>query len=88
MPDDIAVFEESIFTTIGIAAYTALKYHDDNNMDDASAIINEWTNDKGECLLTYWFDDKLDEVSEDLFWCNDKEGPQFDYGTVCFQRID
>ena len=85
MLNDIAVFEESIYTSIGVAAFTALKYHDDKRLEDSSALINEWTNEKGECLLTYWFDEKMHEVEGELIWCNSEEGEKFEHGTCHFE---
>ena len=50
MPEECTAFEECLNETIGVAAFTALRYHDDGNIEDAAALINEWTNDEGECL--------------------------------------
>ena len=84
MPEECTAFEECLNETIGVAAFTALRYHDDGNIEDAAALINEWTNDEGECLLTYWFDENLQAVKGELLWCNSEEGPEFTYGTVNF----
>ena len=87
MPEDIAVFEESIYESIGVAAFTALRYHDEGDLNNAAALINEWTNENGECLLTYWFDEKMHEVEGELIWCNSEEGDKFEHGTVHFEQL-
>lgn len=84
MPEECTAFEECLNETIGVAAFTALRYHDDGNMQDAVALINEWTNEEGECLLTFWFDEDMESVRGELLWCNSEEGPKFNYGTVNF----
>lgn len=86
------VLGECLNSTIGVAAYTALSYYDEENMDDAAALINEWTTEEGQCLLTHYFDETLHEVSEDMLWANHLKSGKLRYGistfTTSFEAVD
>jgi len=82
------ILEESLNTTIGVAAYTALSYYDEENMDDAAALINEWTTEEGQCLLTHYFDETMHEINEDMLWANDLKSGKLKYGIISFEAVD
>ena len=82
---EILDLQDTITEQIGVAAFTALRYHQEGRTEDSVALINEWTNENGECLLTYWFDEKMHEVEGELIWCNSEEGDKFEHGTVHFE---
>ena len=81
--------QDSITESIGVAAFTALRHYDADKLDDAAAMINEWTTSDGECLLTHFFDETLDNVEEFmLYTALDAENSQLEYGDYSFQPID
>ena len=86
---EILDLQDTITEQIGVAAFTALRYHQEGRTEDSVAIINEWTNSKGECLLTHFFDETLDNVEEYvLYTALDAENSQLEYGDYSFQPID
>ena len=88
MPDLIDL-QDTITEQIGVAAFTALKHHDEQRLEDAVAMINEWTNSDGECLLTHFFDETLESVEEYvLYTALDVENSQLEYGDYSFQPLD
>ena len=88
MPE-ILDLQDTLTEQIGVAAFTALRYHDEGNLDDAVALIDEWTNSDGECLLTHFFGETLESVEDHiLYTAIDAENSQLEYGDYSFQPLD
>ena len=88
MPE-ILDLQDTITEQIGVAAFTALRHHDEGQLEDAAALINEWTNHDGECLLTHFFDETLETIEEYmLYTALDAENSQLEYGDYSFQPLD
>ena len=85
MPDLHDVTIESI----GVAAFTALNHYNNDQTELASAIINEWTTEDGECLLSHFFDDSLHNLEPELmFVAYDEEQHELEFGDYVLTHID
>ena len=75
--------------SIGVAAFTALKHYNDERTELASAIINEWTTEDGECLLSHFFDDSIHELEPELmFSAYNEEQHELEFGDYVLTEID
>ena len=75
--------------SIGVAAFTALKHYNEERTELASAIINEWTTEDGECLLSHFFDDSLHTLEPELmFVAYNEEQHELEFGDYVLTNID
>lgn len=81
-PED-QVLSETISDVLDVVASQALHHYDNDNLTDASAIINEWTTSSGESILTHFYTDTLESVTDDLLYFINN-GDQIGYGTFTF----
>ena len=84
---EISDLQDTVFEAIGVAAFSALRHYDEGRIEDAAAMINEWTTDEGEVLLTHFFDETLGEVNAEMGFTTEEEDG-FSYGDYSFQSID
>ena len=84
---EISDLQDTIFEAIGVAAFSALRHYDEGRIEDAAAMINEWTTDEGEVLLTHFFDETLGEVKAQMSFTTEEEYG-FTYGDYSFQSVD
>ena len=74
---------------IGVAAFGALKHYNEEQTDVAAAIINEWTTEDGECLLSHFFDDSLHNLEPELmFVAYNEEQHELEFGDYVLTHID
>lgn len=67
--------------SIGVASFTALKHYNEERTELASAIINEWTTEDGECLLSHFFDDTIHQIEPELMFVSyNEEQHELEYG--------
>ena len=62
---DLDLYDITI-EAIGVSAFTALNHYKDGKTEQAASIINEWTTDDGECLLSHFFDESLQKLELQL----------------------
>ena len=86
MPDT-SELQDTVFEAIGVAAFSALRHYDEGRLEDAAAMINEWTTDEGEVLLTHFFDETLGDVKAQMVFTTEEEYG-ITYGDYSFQPID
>ena len=46
----------------------AVTHYDDNNMRDAIAILEEWTDEADQCILTHYLADTTETLEEELMY--------------------
>ena len=74
---------DAIYGSLGSQSNAAVAAFDDKNIENASAIINEWTTDTNACLLTHHLQDTTSLVDDDMLYvCTLDE--QIGYGTFTF----
>jgi len=74
---------------IGVAAFTALNHYKDGQTEQAASIINEWTTDDGECLLSHFFDESLQKLEPELmFVAYNEEEHELEFGDYVLTSID
>ena len=75
--------------SIGVAAFSALNHYSEERTELASAIINEWTTEDGECLLSHFFDDSIHELEPELmFVAYNEEQHELEFGDYVLTEID
>ena len=75
--------------SIGVAAFSALKHYYEERTELASAIINEWTTDDGECILSHFFDDSIHQLEPELmFVAYNEEQHELEFGDYVITEID
>ena len=74
--------EESITETINEMVERVITLTEQNAIEDASAVLNEWTL-TDQCILTKYLNDQMDEVTDSLIYATMSE-EEFSYGTFTF----
>lgn len=79
--------EQLLASTVGDTLETlanrACDHYDSDNLADACAIINEWTTDDGDSILTHFYMESLHKVRGDIMYMFN-DGKDIGYGTFSF----
>ena len=81
-PED-QLLSETIADVLCVVAERALHHYDNENIADSCAIINEWTTSSGDSILTHFYTDTLESVTDELLYFI-HDGSQIGYGTFTF----
>ena len=66
-----------------------MKHYNEEQTEVAAAIINEWTTEDGECLLSHFFDDSLHNLEPELmFVAYNEEQHELEFGDYVLTHID
>lgn len=60
-----------------------ISHYDNNTMEDATAIINEWTLQNNVCVLTKYIQDDTESIEDEFPFVTTIDG-QFHYGSFTF----
>lgn len=74
---------DAVTDSVHCMAEKALTHFEGDNLEDASAIINEWTTDSGESVLTHHYLETTNSV-KDIMWYSFVEDGYFGYGKFTF----
>lgn len=75
------LFADAVLDSVSHCAAKALEHFEAENLDYASAIINEWTTESHECVLTHHYLDTTHEVKDPLMFMSINDKNQLGYGT-------
>lgn len=73
---------ESITESMDTMVERVIKLTELNQIEDASAVLNEWT-PKDECILTKYLNCQIDQVTDSLIYVTVDED-EFSYGQFTF----
>jgi len=59
---------DTIYDSLATQTNQALAHFDSNQTDLAAAIVNEWTVDSGECILTHYILDTTETIKDELLY--------------------
>ena len=74
---------DAIYESLASQSNAAVAGFDSQNMENASAIINEWTTDTNACLLTHHLQDTTEFVDDEMLYVSTL-GDHIGYGTFTF----
>lgn len=74
---------DSIYESLASQSNAAVAAFDSQNIENASAIINEWTTDTNACLLTHHLQDTTEFVDDEMLYVSTL-GDHIGYGTFTF----
>jgi hypothetical protein len=59
---------DTIYDSLATQTNQALVHFDNDQTELAACIVNEWTVDSGECVLTHYILDTTTEIEDELFY--------------------
>ena len=74
---------DSIYESLASQSNAAVAAFDSQSIENASAIINEWTTDTNACLLTHHLQDTTEFVDDEMLYVSTL-GDHIGYGTFTF----
>lgn len=74
---------DAIYESLASQSNAAVAGFDSQELENASAIINEWTTDTNACLLTHHLQDTTEFVDDEMLYFSVFEN-QIGYGTFTF----
>ena len=76
-------FCESVACTLEDITQRTINLTEQNQYEDAAAIISEWTTTSNSSILTHYLQEQLAEVSDELLYFKEDDG-DIAYGTFSF----
>lgn len=76
-------FAESVACTLEDITQRTINLTEQDQLEDASAIIGEWTTTSNSSVLTHYLQEQLVEVKDDLLYIR-FEDDEFTFGTFSF----
>ena len=74
---------DAIYESLASQSNAAVRGFDSQEMENASAIINEWTTDTNACLLTHHLQETTEFVDDEMLYVSVFEN-HIGYGTFTF----
>lgn len=74
---------DSVVDSMAEMSSKVISHYDQDNLDDAYAIIGEWTMEDNTCVLTKFITDDTESIDGELLFCS-VENSEFSYGTFTF----
>ncbi len=59
---------DTIYNSLETQTNQALAHFDSNRTDLAAVIVNEWTTESGECILTHYLQDTTETIKDELLY--------------------
>ena len=75
--------QDAVTDSVVEMASMALYHFEEGQTENAAALINEWTTESNECVLTHHYTDTVHTVS-DIMMYTFTEDNQFGYGRFTF----
>lgn len=57
-----------VFDTLETMSVQTVNHYEDNNMRDAAAILEEWTDEADQCILTHYLADTTETLEKELMY--------------------
>jgi len=74
-----------IFDTLETASCAAMHHYDNGDMQDAAAILSEWTDTSDQCVLTHYLNDTTETLTKELLYITiDEAQREFGMGEFTF----
>ena len=74
---------EAVSDTLETIANKACDHYDNDDIASACAIINEWTTESGDSILTHFYMESLHKIRDDIMYMI-SDGSNIGYGTFSF----
>ena len=80
--------EDSVIDSMADMSSKVITHYDQNNLDDAYAIVAEWTMKDNTCVLTKFITDSTEQINGELYYFFIKDEKELHYGSFTFDDTE